>query len=166
MVYNYKYKLEWVGLKNADASDFYYRLKFYKKENIEREYDVISLVPSNLPFSLSYRSKSDYVFEPFRTSAAEINIFFDENSPIQPEVFFDNTDNTTWKVVLELVEGVTETSLWSGFILNSDIQYDWQDQYFLRLTATDFLGVLKEYKYSEYEEFSMFQTQDFCRMNQ
>jgi hypothetical protein len=285
MVYNYKYKLEWVGLKNADESDFYYRLKFYKKESIEKEYEIITLTPSNQPFSLSYKSKSDYVFEPFRTSSAEINIFFDENSVIQPEVFFDNTDNTTWKVVLELIKpvelftnpdftsGWTETflsggvitpdyttgplnepstrikdatayqaislsentsytysvwlkanegspvatifigdseyvinvtntwtqydfsvtkaeavyncgievtgdalvyypnlyetilqgsaELWSGYVLNSDIQYDWQDQYFLRLTATDFLGVLKEYKYSEYEEFSMFQSQDF-----
>jgi hypothetical protein len=161
MVYNYKYKLEWTGLKNANASEYYYRLEFYKKEAEEIVYDVITLTASNKPFTLNYKAKSDYVFEPFRASSAEINLFFNTDSIVQPEDFYSDTDNTSWKVILKLVEGATETSLWSGYVLNSDIQYDWQDQYYLRLTASDFLGVLKEYKYSDTEVFSLPQTYNF-----
>jgi hypothetical protein len=161
MVYNYKYKLEWTGLKNANASEYYYRLEFYKKEAEEIVYDVITLTASNKPFTLNYKAKSDYVFEPFRASSAEINLFFNTDSIVQPEDFYSDTDNTSWKVVLKLVQGATETSLWSGYVLNSDIQYDWQDQYYLRLTASDFLGVLKEYKYSDVEVFSLPQTYNF-----
>jgi hypothetical protein len=161
MVYNYKYKLEWTGLKNANASEYYYRLEFYKKEAEEIVYDVITLTASNKPFTLNYKAKSDYVFEPFRASSAEINLFFNTDSIVQPEDFYSDTDNTSWKVILKLVQGATETSLWSGYVLNSDIQYDWQDQYYLRLTASDFLGVLKEYKYSDTEVFSLPQTYNF-----
>jgi hypothetical protein len=161
MVYNYKYKLEWTGLKNADASEFYYRLEFYKKEAEIIPHDVITLTASNKPFTLNYKSKSDYVFEPFRASSAEINLFFNTDSIVQPEDFYSDTDNTSWKVILKLVQGSTVTSLWSGYVLNSDIQYDWQDQYYLRLTASDFLGILKEYKYSDIEVFSLPQTYNF-----
>jgi hypothetical protein len=161
MVYNYKYKLEWVGLKNANSNEYYYRLEFYKKEADPFTYEPYPLTASNKPFTLNYKSKSDYVFEPFRASSAEINLFFNTDSVVQPEDFYSDTDNTSWKVVLKLIEGATETDLWSGYVLNSDIQYDWQDQYYLRLTASDFLGVLKEYKYSDIEVFSLPQTYNF-----
>lgn len=161
MVYNYKYKLEWVGLKNANHDEYYYRLEFYKKEANPFTYEPYPLTASNKPFTLNYKAKTDFVFDPFRASSAEINLFFNTDSVVQPEDFYSDTDNTSWKVILKLVEGATVTSLWSGYVLNSDIQYDWQDQYYLRLTASDFLGILKEYKYSDTEVFSLPQTYNF-----
>jgi hypothetical protein len=161
MPYNYKYKMEWVGMKNANASEFYYRLEFYKKEETEIIYDVYQLIGSNKPFVLKYISKDDFAFEPFRPSSAEITLFLDENTEVEPEEFFSDTENTTYKVVLKLIDvtNSTETNLWTGFVLSGDVQYDWQQRYYLRLSATDNLAILKEYKYSQSDRFTMFETQ-------
>lgn len=158
MVYNYKYKMEWVGMKNADASEFYYRLEFYKNEDIAVTYDVITLQASNSPFTLNYKANSDYVFEPFRTSFAEINLLLDENSLVEPIDFFSNSDDITFKVKLKLINvtGATETDLWQGYVLNDDIQYEWQDTYYMRMSAIDNLAILKKYEYSDPTTFSMY----------
>ena len=161
MTYNYKYKVEFTGLKNANASQFYYRLEFYKKEDSDIIYDIIQLKGSSNPFILKYNSKEDYAFEAFRASNAEITLFFDENTQVEPEEFFSDTENTTFKVILKLIDvtNSTETSLWTGFILSGDIEYEWQQRYYLRLSATDNLAILKEYKYSQADRFTMFETQ-------
>lgn len=161
MAFNYKYKVEFTGLKTANASQFYYRLEFYKNEETEIVYDLISLNGSSNPFILKYTSKEDFAFEPFRASSAEINLFFDENTQVQPEEFFSDTENNTYKVILKLIDVTndTETNLWTGFVLSGDIQYDWQQRYYLRLSATDNLAILKEYKYSQANRFTMFESQ-------
>lgn len=161
MFYNYKYKMEWVGLKNVTPDSFYYRLEFYKLEDTEITYVVDSLICANTPFVIKYKAKEDFTFEPFRASSAEINIYIDDNT-VQPEEFFSETGNSTYKVIFKLinVDEDIETSLWTGYVLNSDIEYEWQFQSYLRLTASDNLGILKEYKYSQSDRFTMFQTQD------
>lgn len=162
MAYNYKYKMEWVGLKQANGNAYYYRLEFYRKEETEIQYNVIPLTASNTPFILNYNAKSDFVFEPFRYSSAEINFFLKGGSTVIPEDFFQDIDNKSYKVILKLIDVAnnTETSLWSGFLLNDDIEYEYQYDTYLRLTATDNLAILKEYKYSEDNKFSMYTSQD------
>lgn len=169
MVYNYKYKCEWVGhkyqtykLQNPSADDIYYRLEFYKSEAVAVTYTIEELKASNAPFVLTYNSKSDFVFEPFRPSSADIVIKLGSNSTILPEDFYTGIDNTTWKIVFKLINAtdVTETELWSGFMLSSEIQYEWQDEYFLRLTVSDNIGILKEFRYSDALQFSIPTTQD------
>lgn len=162
MVYNYKYKVEWVGLRHADASTYYYRLEIYKNEEAAFTYDVETLIASQTPFVLTYKAATDYVFEPFRSSFAEMNLFFDESSPVQPVDFYSNSDDITFKVKLKLIDVLaeTETELWQGFVLNDDIQYEWQDRYYLRMSAIDNLSILKKYEYSDPDVFSMYQDVD------
>ncbi len=169
MTYNYKYKMEWVGLKYANyklqhpsADTIYYRLEFYKNEENPVTYDVVNLDGANNPFTINYRSKSDFVFEPFRSSSAEINIKLGSNSVVVPEDFY-SINNQSFKVIFKLINEteVTETTLWTGFLLSSDIQYEWQDEYYIRLTATDNLGILKEYVYTDTTQFSIPISQDF-----
>jgi hypothetical protein len=82
---------------------------------------------------LNYKSVSDFVFEPFRTSFAEINLFFDENTLVEPKDFYSNNDDITFKVKFKLINVIeeTETELWQGYILNDDIEYEWQQRYYL-----------------------------------
>jgi hypothetical protein len=158
MAYNYKYKVEWVGLKTADNSQFYYRLEFYKKEDIDIVYEIINLKSSEAPFVLNYKSVSDFVFEPFRTSFAEINLFFDENTLVEPKDFYSNNDDITFKVKFKLINVIeeTETELWQGYILNDDIEYEWQQRYYLRMSAIDNISILKKYEYSDPTTYSMY----------
>lgn len=169
MVYNYKYKMEWVGLKYANyklqhpsADVIYYRLEFYKHEEVLNTDLPIKLDGSNNPFTIDYKSKSDFVFETFRPSSAEINIKLGSNSSVVPQDFY-SINNNTFKVVFKLINetDVTETTLWTGFLLSSDIQYEWQDEYYIRLTATDNIGILKEFVYSDTTQFSLPLSQDF-----
>jgi len=169
MTYNYKYKMEWVGLKYANyklqhplADTIYYRLEFYKNEVNPVTYDVITLQATTAPFTLRYYTKSDYIFEPFRSSSAEINILQNQSSLVSPSEFFIDVNNDTFKVVLKLINetDATETELWKGVILNDDIQYDWQDIYQLRLIASDNIGILKEFKYSDPSLYMMYKSAD------
>lgn len=87
MVYNYKYKVEWVGLRHADASTYYYRLEIYKNEEAAFTYDVETLIASQTPFVLTYKAATDYVFEPFRSSFAEMNLFLMKIVQFNPLIF-------------------------------------------------------------------------------
>ncbi len=162
MAYNYKYKMEWVGLKNHNANDFYYRLEFYKKETNSYTYEVQTLTPSNAPFTLSYRAKSDYFFEPFRASTGEINIVLNSVDDVSPNEFFIDINNDTYKVIFKLIDvlGSTETELWKGFLVNNDIQYEWQYIYPLRLSVSDNLPLLKEFNYTDPSEYKMYESAD------
>lgn len=165
MVYNYKYKMEWVGLKfanyklqNPSADDIYYRLEFYKQEPTAITYTVQTLQATTAPFSLNYKSASSYVFEPLRSSFAEINIMLDSLSTIDPSEFYSDNSDISFKVKLKLINdtSVAETDLWQGYVLNDDIQFDWQSTYTLRMSSIDNLSILKKYKYSDPSKFSMY----------
>jgi hypothetical protein len=159
MAYNDKYFFEFDTLKTADKTQLFYKVLFSKKEDSAVVYDLVELTPANSPFVLSYKSLDDFAFSPFRVSSAEINILYPydpvTNTP-QPENFFSDTDEQTWRVqLLESTDnGATFNLKWQGFLIN-DIQYEWQDAYYYRLTATDNLGVLKDIKYSRSDRFAM-----------
>ena len=160
MVYNDKYFFEFDTLKTRDKAVLYYRVVFSKKEAIEHTYDLVELTPSNSPFVLSYKSSEDFAFSPFRVSSAEINILYPFGASADvptPDDFFTSTDNSDWLVRLYAItdNGATSTLNWQGFLITSDIQYEWQDAYYYRLTATDNLGVLKDIKYSRTDRFAM-----------
>jgi hypothetical protein len=153
MVYNDKYFLEFDTLKTADAEIKYYRVLFSKKEDTAITYPLVEMQGSNAPFVLTYRSAEDNAFSPIKTSSAEINIFYPLNAASDiptPTTFFDATLEYNWRVQLfEITDnGATSTLKWQGFLINSDIQYEWQDAYYYRLTATDNLSVLKGKKYT------------------
>lgn len=160
MPYNEKYFFEFDTLKTADSAVKYYRVVFSKNELNPAIYDLVELVGSNSPFVLSYKSAEDFAFYPIKTSSAEINILykssFSEDYPA-PEEFFSETGQTEWLVQFyELtLSGTVSTLKWQGFLIDSDIQYEWQDEFYYRLTATDNLGVLREVKYSDPTEFKM-----------
>lgn len=156
-VYNDKYFFEFATLKTANKSQLSYKVVFSQKESSVVNYDLIELTPSNSPFVLSYKSAEDFAFSPFRVSSAEINILYPIN-PVtdlpQPENFFTALDDLSWKVQLYQTtdNGVTFNLKWQGFLIN-DVQYEWQDTYYYRLTATDNIGSLKYVKYSDNFEF-------------
>lgn len=157
MTYNDKYFFEFATLKTANKSQLYYKVLFAQKEDIPVVYDLVELKASNSPFILSYKSAEDFAFSPFRVSSAEINILYpygaSDDVP-QPENFFTALDDLSWRVqLLESTDnGVSFQLKWQGFLIN-DVQYEWQDAYYYRLTATDNLGSLKAYKYSDDIEF-------------
>jgi len=158
MVYNDKYFLEFDTLKTADAEIKYYRVLFSKKEDTAITYPLVEMQGSNAPFVLTYRSAEDNAFSPIKTSSAEINIFYPLNAASDiptPTTFFDATLEYNWRVQLfEITDnGATSTLKWQGFLINSDIQYEWQDAYYYRLTATDNLSVLKDKKYTADDAF-------------
>ena len=160
MVYNEKYFFEFDTLKTADKATLYYRVVFLQKESVATTYDLVELTPSNSPFVLSYKSSEDFAFSPFRVSSAEINILYPLGASAdvpQPENFFTFQDNTDWLVKLYQMtdNGATSTLNWQGYLITSDIQYEWQDAYYYRLTATDNLGVLKDMKYSRTDRYAM-----------
>lgn len=158
--YNDKYFFEFDTLKTADKTQLYYRVVFSLKEDIEQTYTLVELTPANSPFVLSYKSAEDFAFSPFRVSSAEINILYPLNASTdipEPDAFFTATNNTDWQVRLYAMtdNGATQTLNWQGFLITSDVQYEWQDAYYYRLTATDNLGVLKDIKYSRTDRFAM-----------
>lgn len=160
MTYNDKYFFEFATLKTADKSQLYYKVLFAQKEDIPVVYDLVELKASNSPFILSYKSAEDFAFSPFRVSSAEINILYpygaSDDVP-QPENFFTALDDLSWRVQLleSTNNGVSFQLKWQGFLITSDVEYEWQDAYYYRLTATDNLGVLKDIKYSREDRFAM-----------
>jgi hypothetical protein len=160
MTYNNKYFFEFATLKTADKSQLYYKVLFAQKEDIPVVYDLVELKASNSPFILSYKSAEDFAFSPFRVSSAEINILYPygaSNDVPQPENFFTALDDLSWRVqLLESTDnGISFQLKWQGFLITSDVEYEWQDAYYYRLTATDNLGVLKDIKYSREDRFAM-----------
>jgi hypothetical protein len=158
MVYNDKYFLEFDTLKTADSAIKYYRVLFSKLEETAQTYTLVEMQGSNAPFVLTYRSAENNAFSPIKTSAAEINVFYPLN-PIAdlptPDTFFSASSDYEWRVQLyEITDnGATSTLKWQGYIVDSDIQYEWQDIFYYRLTATDNLSVLKDKKYTASDAF-------------
>lgn len=158
MPYNQKYFFEFDTLKTANKVTKYYRVVFSKLEDIAYTYDLIELQAANSPFVLTYRSPEDNAFSPIKTSSAEINILYPYDPATgtpEPDIFFDSTDETTWSIQLyEMTSnGAVSTLKWQGYLLDSDLQYEWQDAYYYRMIATDNLAVLKDVKYSSFVEF-------------
>jgi hypothetical protein len=158
MPYNDKYFFEFDTLKTANKVTKYYRVVFSKLEDIAVTYDLVQLTPSNSPFVLSYRSPEDNAFSPIKTSSAEINILYPYDAgagvPI-PDDFFGYDKTYQWQVKFyEITSNGAVTALkWQGFLIDNDIQYEWQDAYYYRMTATDNLSVIKDFKFTDPDEF-------------
>lgn len=156
MFYNHLYNLDFQGLDQV-GTDLYYLVKFEKQEATARTPDVISLVAAqSSPFVLNYKASKDNIFAPIRSSYADIKCFIPANSAAQPSDFFFDTNEYTWKISLYETNGVTETLKWRGFLLPDVIQYEWQEQYYLQLTATDNLAVLKDVKYYREDYYGLY----------
>ena len=156
MFYNHLYNLDFQGLDQV-GTDLYYLVKFEKQEATARTPDVISLVAAqSSPFVLNYKASKDNIFAPIRSSYADIQCFIPANSAAQPSDFFFDTNEYTWKISLYETNGVTETLKWRGFLLPDVIQYEWQEQYYLQLTATDNLAVLKDVKYYREDYYGLY----------
>jgi len=156
MAYNHIYSLELKGLDQVGTNN-YYSVKFEKYEALPHTYDVISLIPAqNSPFELVYRSEKDNIFSPIRASFANIKCFIPYDSEVQPYNFFYNADEYSLRVSLYESNGTTEVLKWQGFLLPDVIQYEWQEQYYLELVATDNLGVLKNIKYSRSDYYALY----------
>jgi hypothetical protein len=156
MAYNHIYNLQFKGLDQT-GTNLYYQVKFEKYETSAHSYDVIELIPAqDSPFILNYRSEKDNIFSPIRASYADIKCFIPTNSPIQPYNFYYNIDEYSLRVSLYETNGTTSTLKWQGFLLPDVIQYEWQDQYYLDLVATDNLAVLKNIKYSRDDYYALY----------
>ena len=148
MAYNHIYNLRFKG-NDQVGTNLYYQAKFEKQEATSIVYDVTELVPAqDSPFVLNYKANKDNIFAPIRASYADIKCFIPYNSTVQPSNFFYENDEYSLKISLYETNGVTETLKWVGFLLPDVIQYEWQEQYFLQLTATDNIAVLKDIKYT------------------
>jgi hypothetical protein len=156
MFYNHLYNLQFKGLDQV-GTDLYYQVKFEKQEATVRTPDVIDLIAAqDSPFVLKYKANKDNIFAPIRSSYADIKCFIPVNSTVQPSDFFFDTNEYTWKLSLYETNGVTEDLKWQGFLLPDVIQYEWQEQYFLQLTATDNLAVLKDIKYTREDYYALY----------
>ena len=156
MAYNHIYNLQFKGLDQVET-DLYYQVKFEKYDDTVIDYDIIELTPAqDSPFVLNYKATEDNIFSPIRSSFADIKCFIPYNSTIQPYDFYYETDEFTLRVSLYETNGVTETLKWRGFLLPDVIQYEWQEQYYLQLTATDNLAVLKDIKYTKENFYSLY----------
>jgi hypothetical protein len=156
MFYNHIYNLQFKGLDQV-GTNLYYQVKFEKLEATARTPTPIELVPAqDSPFVLNYKANKDNIFAPIRSSYADIKCFIPVNSTAQPSDFFFDTDEYTWKISLYETNGVTEDLKWQGFLLPDVIQYEWQEQYFLQLTATDNLAVLKDVKYTREDYYALY----------
>lgn len=156
MFYNHIYNLDFKGL-DQQGTDLYYLVKFEKQEATVRTPDVINLIAAqDAPFVLNYKASKDNIFAPIRSSYVDIKCFIPYNSQIQPSDFFFDSDEYTWKISLYETNGVTETLKWRGFLLPDVIQYEWQEQYYLQLTATDNLAVLKDIKYTREDYYALY----------
>ena len=156
MFYNHIYNLQFKGLDQV-GTDLYYQVKFEKQEATSIVYDVTELVPAqDSPFVLNYKASKDNIFAPIRSSYADIKCFIPYNSTTQPSDFFFDTNEYSWKLSLFETNGVTEDLKWVGFLLPDVIQYEWQEQYYLQLTATDNLAVLKDIKYTREDYYALY----------
>ena len=156
MFYNHIYNLQFKG-NDQVGTDLYYQVKFEKQEATSIVYDVTELVPAqDAPFVLNYKASKDNIYAPIRSSFADIKCFIPYDSITQPSDFFFDTDEYTWKVSLYETNGVTEDLKWVGFLLPDVIQYEWQEQYYLQLTATDNLAVLKDVKYTREDYYALY----------
>ena len=156
MAYNHIYNLQFKGLDQV-GTDLYYQVKFEKYEPTVVVYDVIELIPAqDAPFVLNYKASKDNIYAPIRSSYADIKCFIPYDSITQPSDFFFDTDEYTWKLSLYETNGVTEAIKWVGFLLPDVIQYEWQEQYYLQLTATDNLAVLKDVKYTREDYYALY----------
>jgi hypothetical protein len=156
MAYNHIYNLQFKGLDQV-GTDLYYQVKFEKQEATVVVYDVIELVPAqDSAFVLNYKASKDNIFAPIRASYADIKCFIPYNSTVQPSDFFYENDEYSLKISLYETNGVTEDLKWVGFLLPDVIQYEWQEQYFLQLTATDNLAVLKDIKYTREDYYALY----------
>ena len=156
MAYNHIYNLQFKGLDQV-GTDLYYQVKFEKQEATVVVYDVIELIPAqDSAFVLNYKANKDSIFAPIRASYADIKCFIPYNSTVQPSDFFFDNDEYSFKVSLYETNGVTETLKWVGFLLPDVIQYEWQEQYFLQLTATDNIAVLKDIKYTREDYYALY----------
>jgi hypothetical protein len=156
MFYNHLYNLQFKGLDQV-GTDFYYLVKFEKQQATESFPGVIDLIPAqDSPFVLNYKASKDNIFAPIRASYVDIKCFIPYNSTTQPSDFFFDANEYTWKISLYETNGVTEEIKWVGFLLPDVIQYEWQEQYFLQLTATDNLAVLKDVKYTREDYYALY----------
>ena len=156
MFYNHLYNLDFKGL-DQQGTNLYYLVKFEKQEATARTPDIINLIAAqDAPFVLNYKASKDNIYAPIRSSYADIKCFIPTNSTVQPSDFFFDTNEYTWKVSLYETNGTTETLKWRGFLLPDVIQYEWQEQYYLQLTATDNLAVLKDVKYYREDYYGLY----------
>jgi hypothetical protein len=156
MAYNHIYNLQFKGLDQV-GTDFYYQVKFEKYEATSIVYDVIELIPAqSSPFVLRYKSTKDNIFAPIRSSFADIKCFIPYNSTVQPYDFYYETDEFTLRVSLYETDGTTSTLKWRGFLLPDVIQYEWQEQYYLQITASDNLAILKDIKYTREDYYALY----------
>lgn len=156
MAYNHIYNLQFKGL-DQQGTNLYYQVKFEKQEATVVVYDVIELIPAqDSPFVLNYKASKDNIFAPIRSSYVDIKCFIPYNSQVQPSDFFFNNDEYSLRVSFYETNGTTETLKWRGFLLPDVIQYEWQEQYFLQLTATDNLAVLKDIKYTREDYYALY----------
>jgi hypothetical protein len=156
MAYNHIYNLQFKGLDQV-GTNLYYQVKFEKQEATVVVYDVIELIPAeDSAFVLNYKASKDNIFAPIRASYADIKCFIPYNSTVQPSDFFYENDEYSLKISLYETNGVTEDLKWVGFLLPDVIQYEWQEQYFLQLTATDNIAVLKDIKYTREDYYALY----------
>ena len=156
MFYNHIYNLEFKGNDQVNTN-YFYKVKFEKREATEDFPDVIELIPAqDSPFVLNYKASKDNIFAPIRSSYADIKCFIPYNSQVQPSDFFFDNDEYTWKISFYESDGTTEVLKWVGFLLPDVIQYEWQEQYYLQLTATDNLAVLKNVKYTREDYYALY----------
>lgn len=156
MAYNHIYNLQFKGLDQV-GTNLYYQVKFEKQEATVIDYPIIELIPAqDSAFVLNYKANKDNIFAPIRASYADIKCFIPYNSTVQPSDFFFDADEYTLKVSLYETNGTTSTLKWVGFLLPDVIQYEWQEQYFLQLTATDNLAVLKDIKYTREDYYALY----------
>lgn len=156
MAYNHIYNLQFKGLDQV-GTNYFYKVKFEKQEATEIVYDVLELIPAqDSPFVLNYKSTKDNIFAPIRSSYADIKCFIPYNSLIQPSDFFFDNDEYTLRVSLYESNGTTDVLKWRGFLLPDVIQYEWQEQYYLQLTAADNLSVLKDIKYTRSDYYALY----------
>ena len=156
MAYNHIYNLRFKGLDQV-GTNLFYQVKFEKQEATSIVYDVTELVPAqDSPFVLNYKANKDNIFAPIRASYADIKCFIPYNSTVQPSDFFYDNDEYSLRISLYETNGVTETLKWRGFLLPDVIQFEWQEQYFLQLTATDNIAVLKDIKYTREDYYALY----------
>lgn len=157
MVYNHIYNLQFKG-NDQVGTDYFYKVKFEKSQAVAATPAVIELIPAqDQPFVLNYKAANDNIFSPLRSSYADIKCFIPVDSLVQPSDFFFECDEYTWKLSFYESDGTTESLKWVGFLLPDIIQYEWQEQYYLQLTATDNLAVLKDIKYTRSDYYSLYE---------
>ena len=156
MAYNHIYNLQFKGLDQV-GTNFFYKVKFEKYEATTVVYDVIELIPAqDSAFVLNYKSIEDNIFSPIRSSYVDIKCFIPYDSLVQPSDFFFDNDEYSLRVSFYESDGTSDILKWRGFLLPDVIQYEWQEQYYLQLTATDNLSILKDIKYTRADYYALY----------